>query len=334
VAQIYKTLFTYGKTILPNQALLLAPMEDVSDRSFRSICRRYGADFVTTEFITSDGLIRGIRQIREKMQIGENDHPVAIQLYGNDKNTLIEAALIAEEQAPDHIDINWGCPVKKIATRGGGSGMLRDIPKLLEITQAIIQNVKLPVTVKTRTGWDEQSIVIDRLAEQLQDIGVQALTIHGRTRDQLYSGTADWEIIGRVKNNPRIKIPIIGNGDIDSGLKAREVFNRYGVDGIMIGRAAIGNPFVFKQIRHYLNTGESLDPLSLSEQIHLLKEMIDAAIEIKSEKSGILHMRRHLALNFKALPDFRSLRIQMLRAGSRQELWSIFDVIESRYADN
>lgn len=325
-------MFTYGKTILPDQALLLAPMEDVSDRSFRAICRTFGADFTTTEFITSDGLIRGVKQIREKIRIEAEDHPVAIQLYGNDKDTMVEAAKIAESQQPDHLDINWGCPVKKIATRGGGSGMLRDIPKLLEITKAIIQTVSLPVTVKTRTGWDENSIVIDTLAEQLQDIGVQALTLHGRTRDQLYSGLADWDIIGRVKNNPRLKIPVIGNGDVDSGPKAKMLFDRYGIDGIMIGRAAIGNPFIFKQIRHYLNTGESIPNPDLNAQISLLKTMIDGAIHLKSEKSGILHMRRHMALNFKSLPDFRELRIKMLRASTRQELWDLFDLIENRYS--
>lgn len=320
-------MFTYGKTVLPDKALLLAPMEDVSDRSFRKICRSYGADFTTTEFITSDGLTRQINQILDKIRLNEDDHPVAIQLYGNDKDTMVEAARIAEQYQPDHIDLNFGCPVKKIASRGGGSGMLRDIPKLLDITSSIIKTVKLPVTVKTRTGWDDRSIVIHDLAEALQDIGVQALTLHGRTREQLYSGTANWEIIGQVKNNPRLRIPVIGNGDIHSGPMALKAFTKYGVDGVMIGRAAIGNPRIFQQIRHYLETGEELPALSIENQVELLKKMLDDLMIYKPEKSSILHMRRHLALNFTYLPHIRNLRIQLLRAATKEELYQAFDAI-------
>lgn len=320
-------MFTYGKTILPDRALLLAPMEDVSDHPFRQLCKSYGADFTTTEFITSDGLVRGINQIIQKTSLKPIDHPIAIQLYGNDLPTMVEAAKIAEQFEPDHLDLNFGCPVKKIATRGGGSGMLRDIPKLLAITKSIIDAVSLPVTVKTRIGWDDKDIVIYELAEALQDIGVQAITLHGRTRDQLYSGFANWEVIGRVKNNPRLKIPLIGNGDIDTGPKAKEAFEKYGVDGIMIGRGAIGNPRIFKQIRHFLDTGEQLPELTVNEQILLLKKMIEAAMDYKNEKSGILHMRRHLAVNFRNIHDFRPLRIKMLRAGTKEELWNVFDEI-------
>ena len=245
---------------------------------------------------------------------------------------MVEAAMIAEQANPQIIDLNFGCPVKKIANKGGGSGMLRDIPKLIEMTDQVIKSVNIPVTVKTRLGWDENNLVIVDLAERLQDIGVQGLTIHGRTREQMYTGEADWTLIGEIKNNPRMKIPIIGNGDVDSGEKAKLMFDRYGVDGIMIGRASIGNPYIFKEIRHYLETGKKLPELVLKEQIDNLKYMISQSIKWKGETSGIIGMRRHMAKKFNDLPDFRPLRIQMLRSETKDKLWETFDEIKNKYS--
>lgn len=316
---------------LRNEPVFLAPLEDVTDHPFRVICKNYGADFMYTEFISSDALVREVKTIIKKMQLYPVERPIGIQIYGNQIEAMAEAARLAEELKPELIDINFGCPVRKIANKGSGAGMLRDVPKLLAITEAVVKAVKLPVTVKTRLGWDSESKIIVDLAERLQDTGIQALTIHGRTREQIYSGVADWTLIGEVKNNPRMKIPIIGNGDIDSGEKARQMFDRYGVDGIMIGRAAIGNPYIFREIRHYLDTGEKLPPLPISKKIALLKELIEKSIEWKGLPGGILHTRRHMALNFKGLPDFRPLRIKMLRSNNKEELWEIFDEIEKRY---
>jgi nifR3 family TIM-barrel protein len=259
------------------------------------------------------------------------ERPIGIQIYGNRIDAMVGAARLAEELRPELIDINFGCPVRKIATKGYGAGMLRDIPKLLAITEAVVKAVRIPVTVKTRLGWDEASKIIVGLAEQLQDTGISALTIHGRTREQIYSGVADWTLIGQVKNNPRMKIPIIGNGDIDSGEKARQMFDRYGVDGLMIGRAAIGNPHIFREVRHFLDTGENLPPRTISEQVDQLKQLIEKSIEWNGLPGGILHTRRHMALNFKGLPDFRPLRVKMLRSNNKEELWGILEEIEKRY---
>lgn len=320
-----------GNIELRDEPIFLAPLEDVTDHPFRVICKNYGADFMYTEFISSDAIVREVKTIVKKMQLYPAERPIGIQIYGNQVDAMAEAARLAEELNPELIDINFGCPVRKIANKGSGAGMLREVPKLIAITEAVVKAVKIPVTVKTRLGWDNDSKIIVGLAERLQDTGISALTIHGRTREQIYSGVADWTLIGEVKNNPRMKIPIIGNGDVSSGEKARQMFHRYGVDGIMIGRAAIGNPHIFREIRHYLNTGESLPPRTVSEQVSLLKEVIEKSIEWKGLPGGILHVRRHMALNFKGLPDFRPLRVKMLRSNNKEELWGIFEEIEKQY---
>ena len=286
------------------EALFLAPMEDVTDPSFRYICKRFGADMVTTEFISSDGLIRDAWKSRAKLNINDFERPVAIQIYGNQIEPMVEAARIAETANPDIIDINFGCPMKKIAGRGAGSGMMRDVPLMVEMTKQIVEAVNKPVTVKTRLGWDDESKNIEEIALRLQDVGIAALTIHGRTRCQLYKGEADWTLIGKVKNNPLIKIPIIGNGDIDSGEKAREMFDRYGVDAVMIGRATYGRPWIFREVRHYLDTGEVLPQPSVVERVAIAKEHLAKSIEVKGERVGVLEMRRHLSNYFKGLPNF------------------------------
>ena len=268
------------------------------------------------------------------MTIDETERPVTIQIYGRFIDSMVEAAKIVEEVRPDFIDINFGCPVKRVAQKGAGAGMLKDIPLMVEMTRQIVQAVKIPVTAKTRLGWDCEHIIIEDIAERLQDVGIQALAIHGRTRSQMYSGEADWEPIARVKNNPRIKIPILGNGDITSPEKAKEAFERYGVDGVMIGRATIGHPWIFKQIRHYFETGELLPDLSVKEQIEVIKEQILLSVEWIDEVRGLLHMRRHMASMFKGLPHFRDLRIRMLRAPTIDVLWEVFDEIEKRYSDD
>lgn len=268
------------------------------------------------------------------MTIDETERPVTIQIYGRFIDSMVEAAKIVEEVRPDFIDINFGCPVKRVAQKGAGAGMLKDIPLMVEMTRQIVQAVKIPVTAKTRLGWDCEHIIIEDIAERLQDVGIQALAIHGRTRSQMYSGEADWEPIARVKNNPRIKIPILGNGDITSPEKAKEAFERYGVDGVMIGRATIGHPWIFKQIRHYFETGELLPDLSVKEQIEVIKEQILLSVEWIDEVRGLLHMRRHMASMFKGLPHFRDLRIRMLQAPKIDVLWEVFDEIEKRYSDD
>lgn len=270
----------------------------------------------------------------KKLTIDETERPVTIQIYGRFIDSMVEAAKIVEEVRPDFIDINFGCPVKRVAQKGAGAGMLKDIPLMVEMTRQIVQAVKIPVTAKTRLGWDCEHIIIEDIAERLQDVGIQALAIHGRTRSQMYSGEADWEPIARVKNNPRIKIPILGNGDITSPEKAKEAFERYGVDGVMIGRATIGHPWIFKQIRHYFETGELLPDLSVKEQIEVIKEQILLSVEWIDEVRGLLHMRRHMASMFKGLPHFRDLRIRMLQAPKIDVLWEVFDEIEKRYSDD
>ena len=268
----------------------------------------------------------------KKLTIEESERPVTIQIYGRYIDSMTEAAKIVEEVRPDFIDLNFGCPVKRVAQKGAGAGLLKDIPLMIEMAERIVKAVKVPVTAKTRLGWDCEHIIIEDIAERLQDVGIQALAIHGRTRSQMYAGEADWEPIGRVKNNPRIQIPIIGNGDITSPQKAKEAFDKYGVDAVMIGRGAIGRPWIFKQIKHYFQTGEMLPDLSVAEQIDILKEQILLSVDWIDEIRGILHMRRHMAAMFKGLPHFRELRIQMLRAESIEELWRIFELIRERYS--
>lgn len=318
---------------LPDFPLFLAPMEDITDPSFRMICKINGADFMYTEFISSDGLIRDGQKSVRKLDIYDFERPIGIQLYGHLTDAMVEAALIAEEAKPELIDINFGCPVKKIANRGAGAGMLRNIPIMISMTEAIVKAVKLPVTVKTRLGWDDENRNIADVAEQLQDVGIQALTIHGRTRNQMYKGEADWTLIGEVKNNPRIKIPIIGNGDIDGPLKAKEMFDRYGVDGIMIGRATVGRPWIFRDIRHYLNTGELLDEPRVNEKADLALLHLEKSLEFKEGKRAIYEMRRHLSNYFKGLPHFRETRLKLLTTDAVDDIITIINEIKKRWGD-
>lgn len=314
--------------------LYLAPMEDVTDPAFRMLCKQFGADRVYTEFVNADALVRDVKSTMRKLTISDEERPVAIQIYGREPESMAQAARIVEQAAPDIIDLNFGCPVKKVAGKGAGAGLLRDIPKLLEITRVVVRSVSLPVTVKTRLGWDEQSKNIVELAEQLQDCGISELTIHGRTRSQMYSGEADWTLIGEVKSNPRIHIPIIGNGDVNSPQRAAECFERYGVDAVMIGRASFGHPWIFKEIRHYLDTGELLPAPTLSWQVDILKQHVSRSIEwIGDERKGIVHSRRHFAASiaFKGLFDFKQTRIRLLQANTRQEVFDIMDEIVEKW---
>lgn len=314
-----------------DKPLILAPMEDVTNPPFRKFCKKYGADWLYSEFVSADALVREVNRSLQKLTIDETERPVTIQIYGRFIDSMVEAAKIVEAVKPDFIDINFGCPVKRVAAKGAGAGLLRDIPLMVEMAKQVVKAVNIPVTAKTRLGWDCDNIIIDTVAEQLQDVGIQALAIHGRTRSQMYTGEADWEPIGRVKANPRIKIPIIGNGDITSPQKAKEAFDKYGVDGVMIGRATIGKPWIFKQIKHYFETGEILPDLSVAEQLEILKEQIELSMDWIDEVRGILHMRRHMAAMFKGLPNFRDLRIRMLQANDKESLWQIFNEIEERY---
>lgn len=314
---------------LPEKALLLAPMEDVTDSAFRLMCKQFGADMVYTEFVSSDALIRNVSKTNQKLRISDEERPVAVQIYGKDPATMARAAQICEEAGPDILDINFGCPVRKIASKGAGAGLLNNIPLMLEITRAVVDAVKIPVTVKTRLGWDEQSKIIVDLAERLQDCGIAALSIHGRTRSQMYTGKADWALIAEVCNNPRMHIPIIGNGDIDSGEICLRRFNESGVAAVMIGRACIGRPWIFKEIKHYLATGAELK-LDNRWKMEVLKQQILNSIDRLDERRGILHIRRHLAATplFKGRPNFRETRIAMLRAEHLDELFRILDGIE------
>ena len=317
---------------LGEKPLFLAPMEDVTDPSFRHICKHFGADMMYTEFVSSDGLIRDARKTLKKLEIEDGERPIGIQLYGHLTDAMVQAARIVEEAGPDLIDINFGCPVRKIATRGAGAGMLNNVPLMVEMTKAIVDAVKLPVTVKTRLGWDENSKNIVDVAERLQDAGIAAITIHGRTRAQLYTGEADWTLIGAVKNNPRMCIPVIGNGDVNSGEKAREMFDRYGVDGIMIGRATYGRPWIFAEIKHYLQTGESMTPLSIEQKVELAKLHLAKSIEYKGVPVGIFEMRRHLSNYFKGLPDFKPIRMTLVTSLDIKELMDTLHEIALRYA--
>jgi nifR3 family TIM-barrel protein len=308
-------------------------MEDITDPSFRMICKTSGADFMYTEFISSDGLIRDGEKSVKKLDIYDPERPMGIQLYGHLVDAMVEAALIAESAKPELIDINFGCPVKKIANRGAGAGMLRNIPLMLEMASAIVKAVNLPVTVKTRLGWDDETKEIVEVAEKLQDVGIQAITIHGRTRAQMYKGRADWTLIGEVKNNPRIKIPVIGNGDIDGPLKAKEMFDRYGVDGIMIGRATVGRPWIFRDIRHYLDTGELLPEPTISEKVDLALLHLEKSLEFKTGNRAIYEMRRHLSNYFKGLPHFKDTRLRMLTTLEVEEIKDILSEINEKWGD-
>lgn len=317
-----------GNIQFREKPLFLAPMEDVTDPAFRGMCKRFGADMVYTEFVSADALIRSVKATSQKLTIHDEERPVAIQIYGRDVETMVEAAKIVEMARPDILDINFGCPVKKVANKGAGAGMLKNVPLMLEITKAVVDAVKIPVTVKTRLGWDNDSKIIVDLAEQLQDCGIQALAIHGRTRAQMYTGEADWTLIGEVKNNPRMKIPIIGNGDICSPEGAKEAFEKYGVDAIMIGRATFGHPWIFGEIRDFLDFGcQKMDYDNKDWQVELLKEHVMKSIEWcdNDERKGILHSRRHIAAapTYKGIPNFRETRIAMLRAEGLKELFEL-----------
>lgn len=306
--------------------VFLAPMEDVTDIGFRMLCKRYGAAMVYTEFVSAEALVRSVQATMNKLTISEEERPVGIQLYGRDVSSMVEAAKMVEEAHPDIIDLNFGCPVKKVAGKGAGAGMLRNIPLLLEITHEVVKAVHTPVTVKTRLGWDKENLIITDLAEQLQDCGIRALTIHGRTRSQMYTGEADWTLIGDVKRNPRIHIPIIGNGDIATPEQAEAVFDRYGVDAVMVGRATFGRPWIFKEMRDGLDHTFA-QPLSIDDKIDILEEQLRINVERIDEYRGILHTRRHLAATpvFKGIPNFRSKRIAMLRAETMAELTAILE---------
>ncbi|MEG1405589.1 MAG: tRNA dihydrouridine synthase DusB [Alistipes sp.] len=315
------------------QPLFLAPMEDVTDPSFRFMCKKFGADMVYTEFISADGLIRDAAKSLAKLRIDDAERPVGIQIYGNQIEPMVEAARMAAAVHPDLVDINFGCPMKKIAGRGAGSGMMRDVPLMVEMTRQIVQAIPVPVTVKTRLGWDDESKNIEEIALRLQDVGIAALTIHGRTRAQMYRGEADWTLIGQVKNNPQIHIPIIGNGDVDSGAKAKAMFDRYGVDGVMIGRATYGRPWIFREVRHYLLTGEELPQPTVLERVAIAKEHLAKSLEIKGEYVGIVEMRRHLSNYFKGLPDFKPTRLKLVTLTDIPELFATIDSIAERWGD-
>ena len=318
---------------LGERPVLLAPMEDVTDPAFRLMCKRFGADMVYTEFVSADALIRSVSKTEQKLNISDEERPVAIQIYGRDTATMVEAAKIVEQARPDILDLNFGCPVKRVAGKGAGAGMLQNIPLMLEIPRSVVDAVKIPVTVKTRLGWDADHKIIVSLAEQLQDCGISALTIHGRTRAQMYTGEADWTLIGEVKKNPRMHIPIIGNGDVTTPQRASECFEQYGVDAIMIGRASFGRPWIFKEVKHYLETGEELPALTPQWCMDVLRQEVEDSVNLLDERRGILHVRRHLAASpvFKGLPNFRDTRIAMLRAETKDELYRIFDDIRQRF---
>jgi tRNA-dihydrouridine synthase B len=322
-----------GNIDLGERPVFLAPMEDVTDIAFRLMCKHFGADMVYTEFVSSDALIRSVDSTERKLTVSDEERPVAIQIYGKDVDAMVEAANICEAAGPDILDINFGCPVKRVAGKGAGAGLLRNIPLMLEITRAVVNAVHIPVTVKTRLGWDCNNLIIEELAEQLQDCGIAALTIHGRTRSQMYTGEADWTLIGKVKNNPRIHIPIIGNGDVTSAEICKEKFEQYGVDGVMIGRASIGRPWVFREVKHFLQTNELLPAEPFTWYTDILKQQVLQSVERLDERRGILHIRRHLALTpiFKGITDFKRTRIEMLRAETVEELFRIIDDIPNHF---
>lgn len=322
-----------GKIVLGDFPLLLAPMEDVSDPPFRAVCKEGGADLMYTEFISSEGLIRDAAKSRQKLDIFEYERPIGIQLFGGDISSMVESARIASEVNPDLIDINYGCPVKAVACRGAGAALLQDIPKMVRMTAEIVKCTQLPVTVKTRLGWDDNTKNVVEVAERLQDIGIQALTIHGRTRVQMYKGAADWSLIAKIKENPRMNIPVFGNGDIDAPGKALEYKNRYGVDGIMIGRAAIGYPWIFNEIKHFLKYGEKPAPPDIPERVRVTKKHLEFSIRWKGDRLGIFEMRRHYTNYFKGIHDFKPFRTRLVEADSEADVLAILDEVSETYAD-
>lgn len=322
-----------GNIDLGEFPLLLAPMEDVSDPPFRAVCKEGGADLMYTEFISSEGLIRDAAKSRQKLDIFEYERPIGIQLFGGDIGNMVQSAEIATQVNPDLIDINYGCPVKAVACRGAGAALLQDIPKMVQMTAEIVKATHLPVTVKTRLGWDDSTKNVLEVAERLQDIGIKALTVHGRTRVQMYKGEADWTLIGKIKENPRIQIPIFGNGDIDSPQKALEYKNRYGVDGVMIGRAAIGYPWIFNEIKHYIKYGERPLPPDMAERIRVTKKHLDFSIKWKGDRLGIFEMRRHYTNYFKGIPDFKPFRARLVEADTHQEVHAILDEVVEKYSE-
>lgn len=324
---LYQRKVVIGNISFPRVPLILAPMEDVTDPPFRVLCREKGAHWVFSEFISSDGLIRDAAKSRVKMDVFPGERPVSIQIFGANTDAMVEAARIVESAGPEFIDINFGCPVRKVASKGAGAGMLQNIPKMIDMTAKIVKAVKTPVTVKTRLGWDEYSKDIPDIAEKLQDTGIAALTIHGRTRSQFYTGQADWTLIGEVKNNPRIQIPIIGNGDIKDPLSAKNALEKHGVDGLMIGRASIGNPWIFEQINHYLETGEILPEPTLAEKAALCKKHLDMSVHWKGERTAVLEMRRHYCTYFKGIRNFKPFRMKLVTALKAQEVFDIIDEV-------
>ncbi|UXE65370.1 MAG: tRNA dihydrouridine synthase DusB [Chryseotalea sp. WA131a] len=320
-----------GNIELGDFPLLLAPMEDVSDPPFRAVCKEGGADLMYTEFISSEGLIRDAAKSRQKLDIFEYERPIGIQLFGGDIGNMVESAKIATEVNPDLIDINYGCPVKAVACRGAGAALLQDIPKMVQMTSDIVKATHLPVTVKTRLGWDDNTKNIVEVAERLQDIGIKALTVHGRTRVQMYKGSADWTLIGKIKENPRMHIPIFGNGDIDSPEKAVEYKNRYGVDGVMIGRAAIGAPWFFNEVKHFIKTGEHLPAPTIADRIDVTRKHLDFSIRWKGNKLGIFEMRRHYTNYFKGVPDFKPFRMQLVEAPTIEDVNQILNEVADVY---
>lgn len=322
-----------GSIELPDFPLLLAPMEDVSDPPFRYVCKKNGADLMYTEFISSEGLIRDAMKSKKKLDIFDYERPVGIQIFGGDEEAMALSAKIVDTVQPDLLDINFGCPVKKVVCKGAGAGVLKDVDLMIRLTKAVVKSTSLPVTVKTRLGWDEKSINIMEVAERLQDAGIQALTIHGRTRAQLYKGFADWEKIGEVKNNPRIKIPVFGNGDMDTPEKVLEMKNKYGVDGVMIGRASIGYPWIFNEIKHYLKTGTHLPAPTIDDRVDVCKTHLQKSVEWKGEHVGIVEMRRHYANYFKGLPNFKEVRAKLVTSDHLSEINDLLEDVRVRYAD-
>lgn len=313
--------------------LLLAPMEDVSDPPFRALCKEHGADMMYTEFISSEGLIRDAAKSIMKLDIYEQERPVGIQIFGAELDSMLQATEIVAQTNPDVIDINFGCPVKKVTCKGAGAAILQDIPKMVRLTAAVVKATSLPVTVKTRLGWDEESMHIVEVAERLQDVGIEGISIHGRTRKQMYKGDADWTLIGKVKDHPRIRIPVFGNGDVDSPQKALEMKNRYGVDGVMIGRAAIGYPWIFNEIKHFMNTGELLPPVTLAERVEMSRRLLQKAVEWKGERLGVVETRRHYSNYFKGIPHFKEYRMKLVTQDGYAELLETFDEIINNFSE-